>query len=33
VLLTPPLVRRGIEVKHIRGDGRIEPERDFATLL
>lgn len=25
-LLTPPLSRRGIEVLHIRGDGRIEPE-------
>jgi len=31
VLLTPPLVERVIEVLHIRGDGRIEPETELAT--
>lgn len=25
-LLTPPLLRRGLEVLHLRGDGRVEPE-------
>ena len=29
-LLTPLLVRRGIEVLHIRGDGRTEPESELA---
>jgi uncharacterized protein (DUF488 family) len=32
-LLTPPLVKRGLEVLHIRGDGRIEPERELAPFL
>ena len=32
-LLTPPLVKRGLEVLHIRGDGRLEPERELAPLL
>jgi len=32
-LLTPPLVKRGFEVLHIRGDGRLEPERDLAPFL
>jgi uncharacterized protein (DUF488 family) len=32
-LLTPPLVNRGIEVLHIRGDGRLEPEKELAPLL
>jgi uncharacterized protein (DUF488 family) len=29
-LLTPPLVERGFEVLHIRGDGRIAPESSLA---
>lgn len=28
-LLTPPLMRLGLTVLHIRGDGRIEPEQDI----
>ncbi len=28
-LLTPPLVRRGIKVLHLRGDGRTEPESEL----
>jgi uncharacterized protein (DUF488 family) len=32
-LLTPPLVKRGIEVLHIRGDGRLEPENKPIPLL
>ena len=32
-LLTPPLIKRGLEVVHIRGDGRGEPERELAPLL
>ncbi len=28
-LLTPPLIRRGIQVLHIRGDGRTEPESEI----
>jgi uncharacterized protein (DUF488 family) len=31
MLLTPPLVTRGVEVLHIRGDGRIEPEAELAS--
>lgn len=30
-LLTPPLVERGAEVLHIRGDGRIEAEADLGA--
>ena len=33
VLLTPPLVKQGLEVLHIRGDGRLELEKDPALLL
>lgn len=25
-LLTPPLMQRGLEILHLRGDGRVEPE-------
>jgi uncharacterized protein (DUF488 family) len=32
-LLTPPLVKRGLEVLHIRGDGRVEIEREPAPFL
>ena len=32
-LLTAPLRAKGIEVVHIRGDGRLEPETDLAPLL
>jgi uncharacterized protein (DUF488 family) len=28
-LLTPPLITRGIEVLHVRGDGRLEDERSI----
>ena len=28
-LLTPPLIRRGIQVMHLRGDGRTEPESEL----
>ncbi len=28
-LLTPPLIRRGIRVLHIRGDGRTEPDSEI----
>ncbi len=28
-LLTPPLIRRGIQVLHLRGDGRTEPESEL----
>lgn len=28
-LLTPPLIRRGIQVLHLRGDGRMEPESEL----
>lgn len=31
-LLTPPLVARGFDVVHIRGDGRLQPEGDLARL-
>jgi uncharacterized protein (DUF488 family) len=33
VLLTPPLVKRGLDVLHIRGDGRLEAETELAPLL
>ncbi len=29
-LLTPPLTARGVKILHIRGDGRIEPEKNLA---
>ena len=29
-LLTPPLLRRRVEVLHLRGDGRVEPESALA---
>lgn len=32
-LLTPPLMKSGLEVLHIRGDGRLQPERELAPLL
>jgi uncharacterized protein (DUF488 family) len=32
-LLTPPLLKRGLDVLHIRGDGRIEPERELPPFL
>lgn len=33
LLVTPPLVARGIAVAHLRGDGRVEPEVDQPTLF
>ena len=29
-LLTPPLLARGVGVRHVRGDGRVEDEADIA---
>ena len=31
LLLTPHLLKRGAEVLHIRGDGRIQPEQELAS--
>jgi len=31
-LLTPPLSRHGVEVLHLRGDGRVEPESELLEL-
>ena len=31
-LLTPPLIERGFEVRHIRGDGRVETEAGGVNL-